>query len=369
MTITHKLSIDLLRQEQPLRIEAVQNDCGRVLALMLHTNGIPWPIPEETTALVHYRKSDGLGGEYDTLPDGSIAWSIKDNVLTVALAPQVLTTVGETALSVLLTNGSAAIHTFDILLQVRPDLAASVCKSETYIHRTNCNDALKSIGAKIISGKIPSIVLLGDSITDGVGGSDYNGSNSAALSTNTNGYCWANVFKHFTETRYGTSVRNAGICDSVMADQKDAALSIVTKNDYVIWLTGTNDRSCPEEYERNLRSNLAAVREKCAGILLISSLPASRADEKNYTANMQKIDEIVTGTVGDYVPHFSMYQEFFLFCEQREMSFSDCLADQVHPNDWGYFIMFRILCSKLGLPIDPFVDYLYGGAWWREVTA
>ena len=369
MTITHKLSIDLLHQEHLPVIDAVQNDCGRVLALMLHTNGIPWTVPDGVRVSVRYRKSDGLGGEYDTLPDGSTAWSIADNVLTVALAPQVLTTAGETTLSILLTKGNAAIRTFDIRLQVQPDLSESITKSESYIHLASGEDVLKEIGEKIISGKIKSIVLLGDSITDGAGGSDYNGSYTGALSTNTKGYCWANAFKYFAESRYGIHVRNAGMYGTVMSTQTKAALEFLTKDDFVIWLTGTNDRNNPVEYANNLRSNLAAVRAKCAGMLVISNLPATRADENSHTVTMQEMDEIVTRAASGYVPHFSMYREFFRHCEEREIGFSDCFADHVHPNDWGYFLMFKILCSKLGLPMSPYVDYQYGGPWWKAYLA
>lgn len=368
MTITHKISIDLLRQEQPARIDAVQNDCGRTLALMLHANGIPWSVPEGVTALVRYRKSDNIGGEYDTLPDGSTACRTDGNVLTVALAPQVLTTAGETKLSVLLVKGSAAIRTFHILLQVQPDLTGFLSESETYVRLSAKEDSLTDIGAKIISGEIVSIVLLGDSITDGAGGSEYNGSYTGALSTNTKGYCWANAFKHFTETRYGTKVRNAGMYGTVMEAQKNAALDIVSREDFVIWLTGTNDRNWPEDYENHLRGNLEAVRKKCGGMLVISNLPSTRADENDHTVNMQKMDEIVTRATAGYVPHFSMYREFFQFCESRGVSFGDCFADHVHPNDRGYFIMFKILCSKLGLPMDPYVDYQYGSAWWKEAA-
>lgn len=368
MTITHKISIDLLRQEKTARIDAVQNDCGRVLGLLLHANGIPWPVPAGVTALVRYRKSDNVGGEYDTLPDGSAACHAEGNMLTVALAPQVLTTAGETTLSVLLVKGDAAIRTFRILLQVQPDLTGFSVESETYVRHAAQEDSLTDIGAKIISGQIRSIVLLGDSITDGAGGSEYNGSYAGELSTNTKGYCWANAFKHFAGTRYGTKVRNAGMYGTVMVTQKAAAQSFITKDDFVIWLTGTNDRNWPDAYESHLRSNLEAIRKKCGGMLVISNLPSTRADENDHTVNMQKMDEIITKATAGYVPHFSMYREFFQYCESRVVSFGDCFADHVHPNDWGYFIMFKILCSKLGLPLDPYVDYQYGSSWWAEST-
>lgn len=154
MTIIHKLSIDLTQQVSPALIDAVQDDCGRALALALHTNGIPWQIPRGISAIVRYRKSDGIGGEYDTLPDGTCAWSAADNILTVALAPQVLTVAGETSLSVALTDGQNTISTFDILLQVQPGLHRCITKSDKYVNVFfDSGSALRAIGEKIIAAR------------------------------------------------------------------------------------------------------------------------------------------------------------------------------------------------------------------------
>ena len=368
MTITHKISIDLLHQDQATRIDAVQNDTGRTISLLLHTGGIPWIIPGGTTVQVRYRKSDGIGGVYDLLPGGEPAWSTADNVLTIALAPQVLTTAGETTLSVLLKKGEASVRTFNITLQVLPDLQHAIHTSETYVHCTGSADSLPQIGAKIISGEIKSIILMGDDLTDGAGGTGYNGSYMEAPSTNSKGYCWANVFARFLKSRYGTRVRNMGMYGSKLALQADILLQTVTKDDFVIWLTGTHDRDDTAAYRRDLRRNLAAVREKSAGLLVVSSLPAMLADENAHAATMQTMDEIVTEAATGYVPFLSLYREFFQFCELRTIGFSDCFADLLHPNNWGHFNLFRMLCIQLGLPMDPYTDYQYNTPWWKSST-
>ena len=370
MTITNKLSIDLARREAAVQADAVQGDCGRKLSLLLHTNAVPWPIPENVRALIRYCKSDGIGGEYDTLPDSACAWSAADNVLTVALAPQVLTTPGQTTLSVLLTDGEKEVSTFDILLHVHPDIRSRTAASETYVRLAPTpamDTALADIGARIMSGRISSIVLLGDSITDGAGGTGYNGSYSQDPSTNTEGYCWANAFAKFARERYGIRVQNKGMYGSVLSEQTRRAAELVTENDFVIWLTGTNDRWDADAYRAHLRPYLAAVRDKCAGMLVISSIPATAADEQEKPVSMQKMDEILMGELAGFVPHFSMYQELISYCRQEQISLSSCFADHCHPNDLGYFIMFRILCRKLGLPLDPYTDYQCFGPWWTPI--
>ena len=305
MTINHKLSIDLTRRECPATVDAVQGDCGRTLTLMLHANGIPWTIPADMQVLIRYVRPDGTGGEYDTMSDGSRPWHAEGNSLTVALAPQVLAEDGEVWLSFLLTRGQICISTFDIPLYVQADIRERTVHPDTVtaFHGT-AEDAVAEIGSQIISGRISSIVLLGDSITDGAGGSGYNGSFSAAPSTNTAGYCWANAFKKLVETRYGIPVQNKGMYGSVMSTQMNTALTFLTKQDFVIWLTGTNDRNNASAYAQNLRRRLNAMREKCAGILVVSNIPSTADDEKAHNVNMQKMDEIVSATVVGYLPHF-----------------------------------------------------------------
>lgn len=367
MMITHKLSIDLARRECIAGIDAVQDDSGRAVALMLHTNGIPWTIPGTASVCIRYRKADGTGGEYDTLPDGSSAWSAQDNVLTVTLAPQVLTAAGDAVLSVTLTEAESCISTFDIPVRVQAGIPTGCEKSETYFNISAAENMLKKIGNKLKRDGFSSVILMGDSITDGAGGSGYNGNYSAVPSTNTEGYCWANVLKKYLAERFDTSVRNLGMHGSVIAQQQQELLSCVGKDDLVIWLVGTNDRSDPVSYATALRQYVTALKEKCAALLVVSNIPATKTDENAHTVTMQRMDDLTALAVGSYVPYFSMYQAFVRYCHEQDVALGDCFADHVHPNDTGYVIIFRLLCEALGLPLDPYTDYRSSGRWWTGV--
>lgn len=133
MIVTSKISMDLLENGYVPAIEAVQNDryC-RNLELTLYAGGEAWAVPEDAEVVVHYSKSDGTGGEYDTLPDGSCAWSAAENVLTVALAPQVLTAVGPVNLAVSLSVGDARVTTFSLLVNVQAEVGSEVDASGDY---------------------------------------------------------------------------------------------------------------------------------------------------------------------------------------------------------------------------------------------
>ena len=95
MMITNKLKLDMQNPGILPTIHAVQNDSySRNLEIALLAGGKPFPVPENGTVVIRYKKSDGKGGEYDTLPDGRAAWQAAQNVLTVALAPQILPPAG-----------------------------------------------------------------------------------------------------------------------------------------------------------------------------------------------------------------------------------------------------------------------------------
>lgn len=133
MIITHKLKMNLLEPGNLPRVHAVQDDrYVRNLELALYSGPEPWEIPEGAAALVRYRKSDGTGGEYNQLPDGTLAWHAEGNLLTIALAPQVTTAAGMVTMSVTMISGEKQITTFRIGVNVKPGVKGILAESEDY---------------------------------------------------------------------------------------------------------------------------------------------------------------------------------------------------------------------------------------------
>ena len=118
--ITHKLIMDFVRPESQL-VSVVQDDkYSRDLELILLENGKVWA-PDDMRVVVRYHKPDGTGGNYDTLPDGTLAGKISDNTVTVALAPQVCTVPGLVKLAVGLVSDAVELHTFSVDIHVHPN--------------------------------------------------------------------------------------------------------------------------------------------------------------------------------------------------------------------------------------------------------
>lgn len=133
MIITHKVDMDLARPWPIAALNVMQDDqYSRNIEFTLTENDAAWEIPDGTTALIRfYKYADKTGGNYTLLPDGTTAYTISGNVVTVALAPQVCTAPGKVELSVCLINGAAQLHTFTIPINVERN-PGLVTQSENY---------------------------------------------------------------------------------------------------------------------------------------------------------------------------------------------------------------------------------------------
>lgn len=144
MNVTQRLVMDLVQRGLTPCACAVQGDSGsRVLAVELRAGGLPWEIPADAALLIRYRKPDGTGGTYDTLPDGARAWSAQGNVLLVTLAPQVCTAAGTVEMELTLLMEPDQITTFPLELRVTGQLPEGA-HSQSY---TNLAAWLSSHGA------------------------------------------------------------------------------------------------------------------------------------------------------------------------------------------------------------------------------
>lgn len=135
MEITHKIKMALDRRGVTPVIDAVQGDeNARSVEISLTCNHLPWNIPEDASALVRYRKSDGTGGIYNTMEDGSAATKVEGNVITARLAKQVLTVPGLVAAQVEVSKEGKIVSTFTFFIMVQADPSIGVVESEDYVN-------------------------------------------------------------------------------------------------------------------------------------------------------------------------------------------------------------------------------------------
>lgn len=164
MVITHKFDMAVDRRGPAPIVDAVQGDTNtREIQVSLFTTPAPnqkeaWTIPVGTRVLVRFRKRDGTGGVYDTLPDGSAAVSYSENTIRALLAPQVLSVDGLVLAQIELNNGEDTLGTFVFNVFVEADPSVGTMESEEYINLSNyvAKEIERILGSSSFPGKLPN---------------------------------------------------------------------------------------------------------------------------------------------------------------------------------------------------------------------
>lgn len=117
--IISKINMELQQRQWQPAVDVVQNDCYmRILELTMTSGGEAWDIPEDASVLIRYLRSDGMSGTYDTLSDGTSAWSAQGNKLNLTLVPEMMTVSGLVQLWVSIIQREQQISTFSVALNV-----------------------------------------------------------------------------------------------------------------------------------------------------------------------------------------------------------------------------------------------------------
>lgn len=225
------------------------------------------------------------------------------------------------------------------------------------------------------------IVLGGDSITAGQGGTGYSATGSEIATIdgttyrrNDNGYCWANSFKSYIESNYNATVTNNGISgmDSSFWNLNKSVL-IPADTDLFILMIGANDRhSTNVQNPATLRlkltryyNNLYEIIRYCDAnnikIILMSPIPSSHDNEQNGDGYVRVAHEfqwngVITKLAAFYgMEYINLYNRIYMYALTRNENFESYLTDGLHPNDTGYRVMYYQILDGLGLAphFDP----------------
>ncbi len=258
-----------------------------------------------------------------------------------------------------------------------------------YMKNLMQNNSINHIVGLIRSGEITKIKVIGDSITHGVGSTGFqatygdgnviciidemSGSNGCSFRVNTKGVCWANSFKKYIETKYPHVTVNCWGTRGMSAHSwltrghtennvfKNCLEQLITDEDeLVICLIGTNDRSQGaniEEFALNMTTVINYILGKGKKLLLMSSLPASLANENDGTQHfhMEDVNNLLCNFANNYNLWFvSLYNEVNKYLRNTGTSLDSILGDGLHPNDAGYDLMYKLLLEALGfgVPIE-----------------
>ncbi len=232
---------------------------------------------------------------------------------------------------------------------------------------TKANAKLTDIFAPLVLGDSHvQIKLLGDSITYGALGTgcDDNGSaiGTTGYNRNPNGYCWANLFKSYMESKFNCTVVNNGISGKSSGYLVSNLSQLIdSDDDIVVVMIGTNDRF--GSTAQNLYNNLLTIYDYCTNnhkkVVLLSCIPETYANEYQ-TENAQFIRRFHMEDVANVymklahdlgVEYIDLYEGIKTYAAQHGAKLSTMLADGTHPNDDTYKLMYELILSGIGLGV------------------
>lgn len=135
MIISTRISADLQTPGYPPLVHAVQGEqYSRQLKMALYDGGIAWTVPGGVFVAMRYSKPDGTTGYYDTLPDGTQAWSAEGNTVSIYVAPQMLTVPGVVQGQLEIIQNQSILASFPLRLKVAANVAATLQESADYVN-------------------------------------------------------------------------------------------------------------------------------------------------------------------------------------------------------------------------------------------
>lgn len=149
MEIIAPIRIDMQRTARMPEIYAKQGDaCTRKVQISLSNGGISWS-PGKSDVAIRFCKSDGTGGIYDKLPDGTKAYTYPttalNDVIIITLAPEVLTCAGDVLVDVVFSGSTEVLATFSFVVHVQESPMAGIAPSNNYYNYQSLADINQAI--------------------------------------------------------------------------------------------------------------------------------------------------------------------------------------------------------------------------------
>jgi lysophospholipase L1-like esterase len=215
------------------------------------------------------------------------------------------------------------------------------------------NKGIKSVGLAPLN-----IVLIGDSIVEGYGCSDYSSTGAAVKNSvktayrNTGKKCWGNMFVDYMVANYADcNVVNNGVGGFTCQQVYENLASLVPDGtDVVILSAGTNDKDKADKgyaVTGYLRKTVLYLLERGIQPILLTNTPLQNMTAPNNAATI-KTAIVEAGNDADVIC-CDVFSQFNYYLWEHGMELSQVMADQLHPNDKGYEIMFNIIKRELNV--------------------
>lgn len=237
---------------------------------------------------------------------------------------------------------------------------------------------VSSIMSKIIlPAKHITVKLIGDSITQGVGSSDYDASGEVVISDNPTAWsrnvgtkAWAAMFEARVADDYISVINNGvrGCSTHQILYYWDQLID--GDEDIVIVMLGTNNRTAADNatfsytkqsFYDELQKIKNTLEANGSDVIFMSAPPASASNESQSGIHfhMNDVDDVIAKFAADNNREYiSLYKKTLDYMENTGATLDDLLDDGIHPNDRLHKLMYGWIVEGIGLNREhnPVID-------------
>lgn len=235
------------------------------------------------------------------------------------------------------------------------------------------------------------ICLLGDSITQGMGSSDFqhydavidgktynvrgNGPNNPNATSDykigeylwtsggrrwyeaLNGNGWAHLFKNYMNEKFNIIVRNFGMSGINSGDLKyfiNNFMDTYYNFDCIVLMIGTNNREQGnlESFYADMNDTIKTIKNYGKDLIIMACIPASIENEKTFRIHMEDVHNALRNiSCENKIPFISVYNLFIDYCSNKGIKIDTLLSDGLHPNNEGYKVMFQLISNAMGIAL------------------
>lgn len=136
MQLIQNISMDFAVHGITPKVFGKQDDSGsmRTVAISLFSAGAAYPLSENTGFMLRYKTAAGAIGLYDALPDGTSAFSVDGNTVTVALVDQIFAKPGNVECELRVVEPAGVISTWTWIVEVERSNVGDASIPSDYIN-------------------------------------------------------------------------------------------------------------------------------------------------------------------------------------------------------------------------------------------
>lgn len=235
----------------------------------------------------------------------------------------------------------------------------------------------KSLAAALRAGEIESVLVLGDSISDGINDNHcvfgqgkraergfrqiMTVGETSYYENDPRGQGWVKYFRDYLLANTSVTTFHNNAIGAKSAKWFNAHKEEAVSQDYdaIVVMLGTNDRraSGPEEFYVEYASLLSYLDGRCKYLQVLTPIPAvdsaDPTDTTEFRMDTRQAADVVLELCADKgYAVVNLYGGLIRYARTSGMHLDDFIIDETHPHSTGYLHLWRLIAEELGLNLE-----------------